>query len=943
MDDENDYLGMTLEAAVDYPELADIIAANPPPIEVTASRRKVASSWQVVDDGGNVLATYDSIEKATKAAGEKYHVMLQSNHTITDGAADPAVVEGMPPVTSPVGIRRQAEGFMDWMSDRVLDAADKRGIVPDVFTGPSHDWCFSGETEFLTYDGYRTLKEMVGQEAKVLDGRGIWVMADVRSFGVQSLYRIILKKGRGVKTIFATGSHEWLVDGCRVKTTDLSLGCSLDERLPRSYLHNWTPSSFGIAHGIVFGDGTLASDKVAGRSRPGPSRLDLWGVKGEELLRFFPGHRTSAVKGGSNQAVEGVQIRGLPRHFKDLPSLDSDPEYLLGWLAGYFAADGRVGANGSNIEISSARRRDLEFCQAVCTRLTIGFHDIRESSRSGCTGSGMIHRYGVDSHGECHLCRSGERSIFSMAFDPRTLDEKFFVVEEHRKRFVDGRVRTKKTTNLGRWSVSSVELTDRYEEVYCLVVPTTQSFVLQDGILTGNCRFRRDSHCLAGETEVLTMDGPRAIKSLAGSTAVLLDGRGYWIEAPIRSFGEQKLYEIVLERWGKRKTVYATAEHRWFIKNGAKTTEVVTWTGDSSRAKQGTKRDGLGLREGDRLATVAPRKTKYGWRIDPVGVMAGFVFGDGWTRLTGGGSVKGVRGSSSCVRLWGEKDAAIASYFSAYKIDREFEPGKLCSLGGVEYRHLPGFMNKLPDLNESPHYLAGWLAGYFAADGCVSLSGQAIITSVDQQAIEVIRGVCNRLNIVCYPSKMYTPRASTLNGKDIIPSGDSHSITFYTPSLPDGFFLIPKHAERAVGRSDRGPVLMWHVVSIDETDRVEEVFCATVSSTSSFALEGYILTGNCFFPQSLNVEATQVAGYPVWFVADRGFCPRQKWEAQQACPVGEPGPNAHGGGGIECTRNWNEGGQRDGRPMPMVSLDFGDPDKAFRDAGVQVYQRDQVM
>jgi hypothetical protein len=172
MDDENDYLGMTLEAAVDYPELADIIAANPPPIEVTASRRKVASSWQVVDDGGNVLATYDSIEKATKAAGDKYHVMLQSNHTITDGAADPAVVEGMPPVTSPVGIRRQAEGFMDWMSDRVLDAAENRGITPDVFTGPSHDWCR------FRANSHCHFPSSLNVEATQVAGYPVWFVAD---------------------------------------------------------------------------------------------------------------------------------------------------------------------------------------------------------------------------------------------------------------------------------------------------------------------------------------------------------------------------------------------------------------------------------------------------------------------------------------------------------------------------------------------------------------------------------------------------------------------------------------------------------------------------------------------------------------------------------------------------------------------------------------------
>ncbi|HEX9343996.1 MAG TPA: ATP-dependent DNA helicase [Actinomycetota bacterium] len=42
------------------------------------------------------------------------------------------------------------------------------------------------------------------------------------------------------------------------------------------------------------------------------------------------------------------------------------------------------------------------------------------------------------------------------------------------------------------WRVVSAEPTDRVEEVYCAVVPTTESFVLEDNLLTGNCRSKMD-------------------------------------------------------------------------------------------------------------------------------------------------------------------------------------------------------------------------------------------------------------------------------------------------------------------------------------------------------------------------------------------------------------------------------------------------------------------
>lgn len=391
--------------------------------------------------------------------------------------------------------------------DRILDpwARDTiRKLDPEFRPGAqgpgsrwSYDWCFSADTEFLTYDGLRAFKDVAGTSQLVLDGRGIWVEADVRSFGVAALRKITLKKGRGTKVIYATGNHRWLLRGVKdqVITDDLTPGDGLVERLPRSYLHHWRPSPFGIAHGVVYGDGTLVSEKVLGTFRPGPARVNLWGEKYAQLLRYFVGHRIVPVKGGANQKeTVGVQVTGLPRHFKQRPSLESDPAYLYGWLSGYFAADGRVGGNGSNIELSSANRTDLEFVQAVCARLTIATHDIRQVNRTGCAGKGCIHDYRMDTKGECSLCEVS-RVLYSLALVPQTLREEFFLIEDHRRRFL-ARKEIGEHGKLGVWCVASVEETDRVEEVFCAVVASTESFVLQDNILTSNCRFRKNRRCM---------------------------------------------------------------------------------------------------------------------------------------------------------------------------------------------------------------------------------------------------------------------------------------------------------------------------------------------------------------------------------------------------------------------------------------------------------------
>ncbi|HEU0130357.1 MAG TPA: RtcB family protein [Mycobacteriales bacterium] len=63
--------------------------------------------------------------------------------------------------------------------------------------------------------------------------------------------------------------------------------------------------------------------------------------------------------------------------------------------------------------------------------------------------------------------------------------------------------------------------------------------------------------------------------------------------------------------------------------------------------------------------------------------------------------------------------------------------------------------------------------------------------------------------------------------------------------LDPEFFLVPAHR----GRFERGRYAVerrgWTVVSVEETNRVEEVYCAVVEGTHSFTLEDHILTSNC--------------------------------------------------------------------------------------------------
>lgn len=68
----------------------------------------------------------------------------------------------------------------------------------------------------------------------------------------------------------------------------------------------------------------------------------------------------------------------------------------------------------------------------------------------------------------------------------------------------------------------------------------------------------------------------------------------------------------------------------------------------------------------------------------------------------------------------------------------------------------------------------------------------------------------------------------------------------------------------------------------------------------------------CFFPRQLDEPSTKLAGYAVWVSEDRGFCPREKWDDQRACPApSEPGPNSGDRKALPATwKPYADGGQR---------------------------------
>jgi hypothetical protein len=337
-------------------------------------------------------------------------------------------------------------------------------------------FCLAYETEVITSEGAKPIGSLVNDsgvgKATLLiprprSGWASWREVEVRSFGTQRLWKVSLGKGRSKKTVYATAEHRWKTrarNGCWsdfVTTADLRIGDVLPTsraQTPWAGRNKALPSPFGIAAGFTFGDGTRSADGNRAAS------ADFHGEK-QELLKYFSNCTVSSEVSPSG-GVTFKRVWGLPRFWKDTPALTEARGYLLGWLAGYFAADGTVSEKGQ-ATLFSARRDHITYVRDLCYVLGVRTSPLLEKT---------------------HPAIGGPATIYSVTFNVRDLPESFWLLPHHAER-----IATKMATTQPRdtgWTVTSIEPTDRIEEVFCAVVPEDEMFVLADNVVTGNCPYR---------------------------------------------------------------------------------------------------------------------------------------------------------------------------------------------------------------------------------------------------------------------------------------------------------------------------------------------------------------------------------------------------------------------------------------------------------------------
>ena len=315
--------------------------------------------------------------------------------------------------------------------------------------------CLAGETLVITDQGRLPIRELAGTTTRILSRNGKWIEAPFRDYGRQRLWRIALSRNGQRKTLYATDGHRWFVRGRKsaVTTAQLRPGHRLEAAFP-AQRKDWTLDAEGIRHGIVFGDGTLLKEHYGS--------VNLHGAKDAQLAPWFPeSMQSSHIRDNGEPFIRVYGGRAFG-HMKALPDCTLPEPYLLGFLAGYFAADGHVAKDGT-VMLNCANADHLEAIRDLAATLGIGTFGRTTQPRKGIGGRiSDIHR---------------------VHFVGSSLRPDFFLLDEARQRHMAA---AKKFERL-RWQVVSVSPSERVENVYCAEVPDEHAFAIDDNILTGNC------------------------------------------------------------------------------------------------------------------------------------------------------------------------------------------------------------------------------------------------------------------------------------------------------------------------------------------------------------------------------------------------------------------------------------------------------------------------
>lgn len=305
--------------------------------------------------------------------------------------------------------------------------------------------CAARETKFITRDfGVQSFENYEdGSTVSVLSHDGNFNLATVKKFGVQRLNKITFSfAGQRFVTERFTANHRWiLADGS--ETTQLKIG----DKLYKAPIHirnfNWDKATekekYYWCLGFVLADGTEAYRWSHGKKCEDIKfvRMRLCGNKIKYESRFAGlKHSTQEMANGDLYLTFSSTI-GFRKIFPNLEEMTRSEKLAL--FDGLYCADGQH--SGSRKSIMTTDEQIASFIEDEVPAL--GYFILNIEDKTGETTN----------------------------YTTRKFTKEYTFIGDSNKYY---------------WTVVNIE-EDKEEEVWCLQVENTHSFVLPNGITTGNC------------------------------------------------------------------------------------------------------------------------------------------------------------------------------------------------------------------------------------------------------------------------------------------------------------------------------------------------------------------------------------------------------------------------------------------------------------------------
>ena len=323
--------------------------------------------------------------------------------------------------------------------DKDLIEAHKAGMIHIHDMGfaalPMHN-CFMRTTRFVTTEGVKSFEDFIdGEEVTVLSKDGKWHKATVHNYGKQPMQKVLFKCLKSTKEVVCTPNHRWvLADGS--VTTKLKEGMTLAQ-LPLYEISEpkTKKQCQTFALGFILGDGFDRGKFVEARlCGPKKKYADIFKKAGYHIT--YPDLDNGDARIRKALSRKQSFLDGRCWQYLDL----EDKQYLF---LGLYAADGRDTENEySGRFITSADERIVKMICDISA--TAGYH---------------------------------VSSVKKETHDT-----------PYKKEAVLYTIRFRRWQNSGGnyWSVSQISsFEDR--EAWCIEEPDTHSFILDGGMVTGNC------------------------------------------------------------------------------------------------------------------------------------------------------------------------------------------------------------------------------------------------------------------------------------------------------------------------------------------------------------------------------------------------------------------------------------------------------------------------